>query len=281
MVKMKKSFYKHLVAHMLLIIICIISVFPIVWIFSSSINSDNQLISVTHQIIPSNPTLDHYKQIIFEAPFATWAINSLIMALSTTVLCVVLSTSCAYAYSRFRFKGKETGLWLLLVINAFPNILAIVAYFKILTVLNLVDSRLGLIFIYVGSQLAFTIWNMKGYFDTIPVEIEESATIDGASKLQLFVKIILPLSKPALAVTALLGFMAGWNEYIMAMTFLLSPEKYSLAVGIWTLQQGNAYATNWPLFAAGSLIVALPVAILFFALQKYFVSGLTVGGVKG
>lgn len=272
----------HIGAHVLLILFSIIAIFPILWIFSASINSSNSLINTSFKIIPDKPTLMNYKQIICDAPFLRWLGNSLILALSTTFLSIVLATTCAYAYSRMKFFGRDFGLTLFLILNAFPNILSIVAYFKILKTLNLLDNRLGLLLIYVGSQLIFSIWNLKGYFDTIPVEIEEAARIDGVNRFQLFYKIILPLSKPALVVTFLFAFMAGWNEYVFAMTFILTPDKFTLPVGLYSLtQDASAYATNWPLFAAGSLIVAIPVAVIFLAVQKQLVSGLTLGGVKG
>ncbi len=195
---------------------------------------------------------------------------------------IILATTAAYAYSRMKFLGRNVGLTLFLILNAFPNILSIVAYFKILKMLKLLDNKVGLLIIYVGSQLIFSIWNLKGYFDTIPIEIEEAARMDGVNRFQLFYKIILPLAKPALAVTFLFAFMAGWNEYVFAMTFVFTPEKFTLPVGLYSLtQNSSSYATNWPLFAAGSLIVAAPVAVIFLILQRQLVSGLTLGGVKG
>lgn len=216
----KKEVLKNFVIHVVLIICCIISIFPILWIFSSSINTNNSLVSTTIRLIPEKPTLMHYKSILFNGPFLTWLTNSSIVSISTTLLCLVLGTTSAYAYSRFRFIGRNLGLNVFLILNAFPNILSIVAYYKILKIFDLLDNQLGLVIICTGSQLIFTVWNLKGYFDTVPVEIEEAAKIDGATMLQMFCRIILPLSKPALAVTAMFAFMAGWNEYVLAMTFL-------------------------------------------------------------
>lgn len=190
------------------------------------------------------------------------------------------SVSAAYAFSRFRFRGREKILKLLLVLNAFPQILSMFAIFRLFKSIHLINSYIGLILIYAGSMCIFGIWNMKGYFDTIPLEIEESAAIDGASPSQVIRKIILPLARPAIIVTAVMVLIFVWNEYLFATTFLMKADSYTLAGGLYQLQS-NDYSRNWPLFSAASILTSIPILILFFCIQKYMVSGLTAGGVKG
>ncbi|TDT52000.1 sugar ABC transporter permease [Fonticella tunisiensis] len=277
-----RKFIKLSLAYCVLAAFIVAAILPIVWIFTTSINASNTLLTTSLDIIPEKMTLNHYKNILFgpNSNFFLWLKNSIIVAGATTGLSLMLGTTAAYAFSRFRFKGRKTLLNIFLLLNAFPNILAIVAYYKIITTLNLVNTLIGLVIVYTGGQLVFTIWNLKGYFDTLPYEIEEAALIDGASVLKIFTKIVLPLSRPAIAVTAMFSFMAGWNEYIFAMTFTTNKGIFTLPVGLWSLQNAGNYAQNWPLFAAGSLIVAVPVMIVFLLLQKSLISGLTLGSTK-
>lgn len=186
----------------------------------------------------------------------------------------------AYAFSRFQFRGKRKVLLLLLLLNAFPQILSMFAIFRLFKTLNLINSQMGLILIYAGSMCIFSIWNMKGYFDTIPIEIEEASKIDGASNGQLLTKIILPLALPAIIVTSVMVLIFVWNEYLFATTFLLNDKNYSLAGGLYQLQADD-YTRSWPMFTAAAIMVSTPILVIFFAIQKYMVSGLTAGGVKG
>lgn len=171
-------------------------------------------------------------------------------------------------------------MWLLLLLNAFPQILSMFAIFRLFRLLNLLDSHIGLIFIYAGSMCIFGIWNMKGYFDSIPIEIEEAAKIDGSGNMQLILKIIMPLARPAIIVTGVMILIFVWNEYLFATTFMLQEESYTLAGGLYQLQ-ANDYSRSWPLFSAAAILVSVPILIIFFCIQKHMVSGLTAGGVKG
>ena len=171
-------------------------------------------------------------------------------------------------------------LKLLLILNAFPQILSMFAIFRLFKNMNLLNNYIGLILIYAGSMCIFSIWNMKGYFDTIPIEIEESARIDGGSSGQIIWKIILPLARPSIIVTAVMVLIFVWNEYLFATTFLMKEENYNLAGGLYQLQ-ANDYSRSWSLFSAAAILVSVPILILFFSIQKYMVSGLTTGGVKG
>ena len=196
------------------------------------------------------------------------------------VLAMSTSVTAAYAFSRFAFKGRKAVLQILLLLNAFPQILTMFAIFRLFKNMNLLNSHLGLILVYAGSMCIFSIWNMKGYFDSIPIEIEEASKIDGASNLQLIQKIILPLARPAIIVTAVMVLIFVWNEYLFATTFMLREESYTLAGGLYQLQ-ANDYSRSWPLFSAAAVLVSIPILIIFFCIQKYMVSGLTAGGVKG
>ncbi|MDF2881456.1 MAG: transporter permease subunit [Clostridiaceae bacterium] len=277
-----KTIVKCTSAYIILIIAIIFAILPVLWVLSTSLDAINSLSSTSLGLLPRKFTLNNYKEMLFGANshFFTWFFNSVFVAVTTTILCLFLGITAAYACSRFRFKGRKTFLNMFLLLNAFPNILSIVAYYKILSSLNLVNTLSGLIIIYAGGQLVFTVWNLKGYFDTVPYEIEEASLIDGATPFDIFSKIVLPLSKPALAVTSLFIFMAAWNEYIFAMTFTSNKSIYTLSVALWSLQNAGDYSTNWPLFAAGSIIIAIPVIIVFLFLQKSLVSGLTIGSSK-
>ncbi len=204
--------------------------------------------------------------------------NSAIVSLATTFVGVFMATTAAYAFSRFRFYGRRTGMNLFLVTQMFPGVLMLIPLYVLMDRMNLLNSLLGLTLVYSTTAIPFCVWMLKGYFDTIPKELEESAIMDGASRLTIFVRIILPLAAPAIAVTALFSFMTAWNEFILAFTFNEEPMSMTLPV---TIQQFTGRTNEWGKFAAASIIVSLPVMALFYRLQKYLVGGLTAGAVKG
>ena len=205
--------------------------------------------------------------------------NSVIVSTATTVLGVFLACTSAYAFSRFRFPGRRVGLMMFLVSQMFPGTLMLIPLYIIIQWLGLGSTFTGLVLVYCTIAIPFCVWMMKGYFDTIPKELEESALIDGASQAMIFYRIVLPLAKPAVAVTALFSFMTGWNEFILAATFMNREEMYTGPVGLRFFVGG--FSQQWGYFAAGSIIAAIPVMLLFLFLQKYLVSGLTAGAVKG
>jgi len=211
--------------------------------------------------------------------FGRQLLNSLIVALCTTILGIFLATTAAYAFSRFRFPGRRAGLLSFLVIQMFPGTMMMIPLYILVSSLGLLDQLLGLILVYSTTAIPFCVWMLKGYFDTIPKELEESAIIDGASRFRIFWSIILPLAKPAIAVTGLFSFMTAWNEFILAATFMNDETAQTLPV----MLNGFVSATTveWGHFAAGAIIVSIPVVALFFLLQRHLVSGLTAGGVKG
>jgi arabinogalactan oligomer/maltooligosaccharide transport system permease protein len=198
---------------------------------------------------------------------------------ATTMVGLSLAVTAAYALSRFRFPGREAGMQGLLITQMFPATLMMVPLYAILRALGLLDSLGGLVLVYATSSLPFCVWMLKGYFDTIPRELEEAAVMDGASPWQVFSRVVLPLARPALAVTALFSFMTAWNEFILAATLLNDAARFTLPVAL--QRYVGEYKTEWGHFAAGALVISAPVMALFFALQRFLVGGLTAGAVKG
>lgn len=275
-----RRFLKSVLLNLFFILCCFVALTPILYAFSVSLNAQNSLVGADFSFIPKDFTLDNYRAVFLEKPVLLWLKNSLILAVSTLVIALCVSVPAAYAFSRYRFKGKKTILYILLLLNAFPTVLSMFAIYRLLRPLGLVNSKLGLVIVYTGTMAIFGLWNMKGYFDTIPAGIEEAAKIDGANDFQLTVKIMLPLAKPSVIVTSVMILIYVWNEYIYATTFMTGAENYTLAAGLYSLQATET-SGNWPIFAAASLVVSLPVLVIFLLVQKHMVSGLTVGGMKG
>jgi len=270
--------------HMVLVLMSCVALYPVLWVVKMAL-SPTQALSLDVSPIPKEVTLDHFRDVLFSSdPQGRWLFGrqllaSLTVSGATTIIGLALAVTAAYALSRFRFPGKQTGMQGLLVTQMFPATLMLVPLFTILQKLHLLDSLWGLVLVYSTSSLPFCVWMLKGYFDTIPRELEEAAIVDGASPWQTFVKVVLPLARPALAVTALFSFMTAWNEFILAATLLNDAARFTLPVAL--QRYVGEYKTEWGHFAAGALIVSAPVMALFFALQKYLVGGLTAGAVKG
>jgi len=271
-----------ILSYAILIVAAVFALYPIWFTFLASIRPGGRLftLDLAGMFVPKVVTWENFQQILFVKPFPIWVRNSLFIAGLTTIACVSLATSGAFAFSRFQFVGRESGLILLLALQAFPGVLALVPIALILQRLGLYGTRWGLILAYTTGTLVFTTWNLKGYFDTIPIDLEEAAMIDGAGPIQSFVRIALPLARPALATTALFGFMSGWTEYVMAQVLLAGQaQKYTAPIGL--AQMASDLSTPWGQYAAGALLVSVPVVILFLWLQRYLEAGLTMGGVKG
>ncbi len=262
------------------IIVCFLTLVPILYAFSVSLNANNSLLSSDFSFIPKQLTLDNYKAVFTEEPILLWLKNSLILAVITLVLSLGTGVPAAYVFSRKSFPGRKTILRILILLYAFPSLLSMTALYKLLSPMGLINTKIGLIIVYTGTEAVFALWNMKGYFDTIPVEIEEAATIDGASSVQIVTRIVLPLAKPTIAVTAMMILIYVWNEYIFAINFMTGADTYTLAGGLYSLQ-ATEMSGRWPVFAAASIVVSIPILIVFFALQKNMTTGLTSGGVKG
>lgn len=262
------------------IALCFVTLIPILYAVSVSLNGQNSLLSSDFSFIPKNFTLDNYKAVLFGEDIMTWFKNTVVLAAVTVTLSLAVAVPAAYCFSRRRFPGRRAILKCLVLLNSFPAVLSMFAIYRLLRPMGLVNSRAGLILVYTGTMAVFSLWNTKGYFDTIPVEIEEAARMDGASDMQVVVRIVMPLAKPSIVVTALMVLIYVWNEYIYATTFLTGEANYTLAAGLNALQ-ATEMTGSWPVFAAASIVVSLPVLVIFFLCQKHMTSGLTAGGVKG
>ncbi len=266
-------------SYAVLALFALIALFPIVQIFTISLRPADRLLSTSLEIIPQNASLHNYAALFTERPFLLWMVNSTFVALVVTATGVVLASTCGYAFSRFSFLGKKFGLLSLLVTQMFPATMLLLPMYIMLVKLHLINTYLGIIIMYSATALPFCIWQMKGYYDTIPTSLEEAATIDGCNQFQAFFRIILPLAAPALVITALFSFMASWTEYVVAAQILQDTDLWTLPLGLKSFESNMG--SEWGLYGAASVIVTIPVVILFLSLSRWLVSGLTLGSVKG
>ncbi|MEA2016506.1 MAG: sugar ABC transporter permease [Actinomycetota bacterium] len=260
------------------LIACIIAFYPLLSVFSISLRPANNLFSTTLEIIPKDWTFDNYTYAIVGTRLPIWLKNSLIVSISVAVIGVVFSASAGYAFSRFRFYGRRSGMIVLLVTQMFPAPMLLLPTYVILSKLGLKDELIGLAIPYAALVVPFSVWLLKGYFDTIPKDIEESAYMDGCSSLSAFIRIILPLSKPALAIVTLYAWMTAWTEYVIARVIVSHADKQTLPIGLVNLQ--GEFNTLWGVYSAAALMTSIPVIILFVALSRYLVGGLVLGSVK-
>lgn len=283
-----------------LLLVTLIVMFPILWIFSLALDPRNIDKPLELRLIPPGASFQAFREVLIEPfmllcrnptdpsscmTFTLLLKNSLLVALGTSLFAVVLGASAAYAFSRFRFIGRQAGMLGFIILLMLPASATLAPLYVLLSQIKLPGgeplrtSLIGLAVAYASSTLPFAIWNLKGYFDTVPKELEEAALIDGCTVTQTFIRVILPLSTPALAVTVLFSFMAGWTEFILAWTFLEDPSRFTLAMALRSMQ--GQFSTPWSEFAAMSILMSIPIVLMFFLMQRYIVSGLTVGGVKG
>ena len=283
----------HALLHAFLLVVVLFTVYPVLWVITIAF-SGKQTLAIAD--VPADPTaLDRLRAVIpwpaqwswanfasvmSDQPFARWVWNSAVISVATTVVGVFLACTAAYAFSRFRFPGRRAGMMSFLVSQMFPGVLMLIPlYIIVVQWMGLGSSRIGLVLIYATTSVPFSVWMLKGYFDTIPKELEEAAVIEGASAGVIFWRVVMPLAKPAIAITALFSFMTAWNEFILAATLMDKEAMYTAPVGLRFFVGG--FQQQWGFFAAGSIIVSVPVVVLFLYLQKYLVSGLTAGSVKG
>jgi arabinogalactan oligomer/maltooligosaccharide transport system permease protein len=274
-------FLRLLISYLLLIFMTVIIFYPLLWTVGASFNPGNSLVSTS--IIPKNPTLDHYKELFAgkeSLQYGHWYLNSLKISIFTMLGSVISVSFTAYAFSRFRFAGRKNALTMFLLLQMIPQFSALIALFVLAQLLGMMNSHWLLILLYIGGTIPMNTYLMKGYMDSIPVELDESAKIDGASNTRIFLQIIMPLSKPMIAVVAMNGFTGPLGDFVMSSTILRTPESYTLPIGLYNLVNevmGASYTT----FAAGAILISIPIALIFLLLQKNFVSGLTAGGTKG
>jgi arabinogalactan oligomer/maltooligosaccharide transport system permease protein len=272
--------FKRLLIHLTLIFSSIIAVYPVLRVISVSLRPGNRLLSTSLAIIPEDATLENYTTVLLDQDLLLWVWNSLAITISTAIIGVILASTSAYAFSRWKFPGRTSGLIFLLATQMIPAAMLMVPIFILAVRLSLVGTYRGLVIAYSVSSIPFSIWILKGYYDTIPIDLEEAAMIDGAGRLSAFYRIILPLSTPALAIVFLFSFMTAWNDYLLARVLLAN------ATAIWTWPLGlqslqGQFQTAWGQFAAGSVLVSIPVLLLFLYSSRWLISGLTLGGVKG
>ena len=273
------STLKIVLIYAFLIVACLCSIYPILTILQVALRPANAIYTKSLSIIPPNATFDNFRQAFIQYDLLNWLIHSLIVSSSACVFSVIVSVTAGYAFSRFEFRGKKMGLSLILVTQMFPLAMTLLPLYLMIINLKMTNSYLALAVIYVSTSIPFNIWMMKGFYDTIPKSLEESAYVDGASVFRSFYQIILPLAKPAVALTALFSFMEAWSEYIVASVIISETSKLTLPVGLISMK--GQFSTAWGIYSAGALVTAVPIMILFICLSKYLVGGLTVGSVKG
>ncbi len=275
-----KRFFGLGALHIFLLAICFFTMIPILYALSVSLSANNSLLASDFSLIPKAITLKNYADVFLKQPILKWAGNSAALAGFTVLLSLAFAVPAAYMFSRRKFKGRKAILRMLILLYSFPQILSMFAIYKLMSTLGLINTQIGLIFIYTGTMSVFSLWNLKGYFDTIPVDLEEAAKIDGCNEGKIIRHIVLPLAQPSIIVTAVMVLIFVWNEYIFSIQFMTGESSYTLAAGLYSLQ-ATEMSGSWPVFAAASLVVSLPVLIIFFLSQRHMVSGLTAGGVKG
>ncbi|ALC91894.1 sugar ABC transporter permease [Bacillus sp. FJAT-18017] len=276
----KQKIIRLSLTYLVVAIMFAIILYPLAWIVGSSFNPGQSLSGSS--IIPKNATTAHYRELfdLSQSNYLYWYWNSLKVSVMTMVLTVVLVSFTAYSFSRYRFVGRKNSLMTFLVLQMIPNFAALIAIFILAQLTGLLDTHLGLVLVYAGGQIPMNTWLMKGYLDTIPKELDESAKIDGAGHMRIFAQIVMPLATPIIAVVALFAFIAPFGDFIIASILLRTETKYTLAVGLYDMV-AKQFGAEFTTFAAGAVLIAVPIAILFLSFQRFFVSGLTAGGTKG
>lgn len=276
--RLKPSDRRNLWASRIVIWITMILVlFPAVWIVMSSFSAGDSFF--LSSLFPKKLSIEHYVDLFQKTNFVRWVLNSLKMCFFVALIQLALTSLAAYAFARMRFTGRKYGLMTLLVLQVFPNSMAISGYYILIYKFGLVDSIPVLIFVLAGGS-AFNIWLLKSYIDGIPKELDEAAMVDGAGHFKVFYRIILPLAAPQMAVIFLFSFIATYSEYVISSVFLQNPRNMTLALGLQSFIS-DQFAAHWTLFSAAAVLSSLPIMVVFMLLQKYIQGGLVAGGVKG
>jgi trehalose/maltose transport system permease protein len=269
--------------YVLILVIAVYCLFPFYWVLRSSFTPEVNLFQTPVQYFPDHPTLANYRGALSASFFTDALLNSAIVAGSVTLLSLAIGSSAAFALGRFRFHGRSFVLYLVLSMTIFPQIAILGALYTTITKLNLYDTLGALIFSYLIFTLPFTIWVLTSFMRALPGDLEEAAYVDGASPLQVFWKVLLPLIAPGLVTTGLLAFISAWNEYLYALSFIQSPNHYTvpLAITSFVSKTGSSFAVPWGQIMAATVIITLPLIIMVLVLQKRIIAGLTAGAVKG
>jgi arabinogalactan oligomer/maltooligosaccharide transport system permease protein len=275
---MKESKLVNWIIFVFLIFFTLATIYPVINVFTVSLRPGDKLLSTSLELIPEGATFQSYVKLFTETDFLRWLFNSTFISFVVTLTGVSLASTAGYALSRFKFIGKKSAMLGLMVTQMFPATMLLLPMYIMLMKLGLLNSYIGIVIVYSSTALPFCVWQMKGYYDTIPFSLEEAARIDGCTRWQAFYKIILPLASPALVITALFSFMSAWSEYIVAAQILQDRSLYTLPIALKSFQSN--LTTEWGLYAAASLVVSIPVVVLFIILSRYLVSGLTLGSVK-
>lgn len=258
-------------------IVILITLFPVFSVVTASMNKGDVFFSTS--ILPKEWTLVNYTKVIKDTDFLVWVKNSLILCTSVSVIQIIMTAFAAYAFGRMKFVGRKNGLMTLLILQMFPNMMALPAILGIAYKYHFMDQMWGLVILLAGGN-AFNIWLLKGYLDSIPKELDEAAMVDGASYWKVFTKIILPLSRPMIAVIFLFSFIGVYSEFIFTSALMKAREHQTLATGLKTFIE-NQFSAHWTQYSAAAIMASLPIMIIFMLLQKYIAKGLTAGAVKG
>jgi arabinogalactan oligomer/maltooligosaccharide transport system permease protein len=270
---------KRLVIHLLLALAALIAAFPIVRVFGVALRPGNRLLDSQFSIIPPNATLDSFRHVLFETDLPLWLFNSLVITSGTAFVGLLIAATSAYAFARYKFPGRGLGLTLLLTTQLIPAAMLLVPLYILAVQLDLRNSFVGMVIALSVTSVPFSIWILRGYYETVPIELEEAAQIDGCTKLEAFWRILLPLSTPALAIVFLFNFLAAWNDFFLARILLSKEELLTWTLGLNRFQ--GQFQTQWNDLAAASIMISIPVVGLFLYSSKWLVSGVTAGGVKG
>ncbi len=266
------------VSYALLVLITLFAIAPLAWAMSSAFKRDAEILTGLN-FLPVNPTLDNFRFVLQGTEFGTWLRNSLLVATGTTLVALVVGAMAGYAMSRWRFRGQAVYGNTLLIVQMFPGVMLAIPLFLLLSQYGLIDTLWALLLTYLTFSLAFAVWMLKGYFDAIPREIEEAALIDGANRFEIIWRIVLPLSGPGIVTVAVFTFLLAWNEFFFAYVFLVTENKYTLSIGMYSFIQ--EFTTQWGNIMAAGTLTSIPVLVFFFLLQRLLTRGLISGAMKG